>query len=131
MYKNQRQGRCPPNIEIIPLNGNESLCPVRNLAAYIELSCVEEGRLFLNSKSKRPLHKSTLSKVLCDLIEEADPNSMPQTHDTRRVSTSMAWARGLEPEEIAKRAFWRSSSIFIDRYLSKLRQLNCVALNTC
>ena len=132
LYKNQREGRTPPPIEIVPLGLNEaSLCPVKNLATYLRMSVQDRGPLFLNSKSGRPLHKSSISKLICQVIEEADPGKMPQVHDVRRISTSIAWSRGLDPAEIAKRAFWRSSSIFIYRYLSSRSALECVALNTC
>ena len=48
-----------------------------------------------------------LEKVLCEVINEADPGSFPQAHDIRRVVTSLAWTRGLEPAEITKRTFWK------------------------
>ena len=132
LYKNQRLGRTPPNIEIVPLSdGPRALCPVENLASYLSLSGPCRGPLFLNSQTKVPLHKSTISKILCEVIEEASPNCMPRAHEVRKFATSLAWTRGLSPEEITKRAFWRSSSIFIDRYLSSKVSQNCVALNTC
>ena len=131
LFKNQRMGRTPPPIELAPLGeGNSELCPVSTLRKYLEVTKLKTGPLFLNSKSGRPLLKSTLSKLICELIEEADPGSLPQAHDLRRTATSLAWARGLDPEEIAKRAFWRSSSIFIERYLSCRVSNKCVALNT-
>ena len=134
-FKNQRQGRSPPNIELLPLNDHSSsLCPVNNLRIYLHMTGVTgnvvRGSIFRNSRSDRPLLKSTLSKIICDIIEEADPGKFPRTHDTRKYSTSLAWTRGLDPTEISKRAFWRSTSVFVDRYLSHVRDACCVALNT-
>ena len=131
LYKNQRLGRNPPNIQIVPfLGGPPELCPVRALASYVSLSSNSRGPLFLNSKTNLPLHKSTVSKILCDVIEEACPNCLPRAHEIRKFATSIAWSRGLPPEEITKRAFWRLSSIFIERYLCGKDVSNCVALNT-
>ena len=133
LYKNQKANRAPPNIEVVPLTeGPPSLCPVKNLALYLKLtSKVATGPLFLNSKTDAPIHKSTVSRLICAVIDEADPGKFPRVHDTRRVGTSIAWSRGLDPQEIIRRTFWRSSSIFIDRYLSVKGGINCVALNTC
>ena len=132
LFKNQRHGRTPPNIRIVPLAANSTvLCPVKNLFSYLSLSRITKGPLFRNSKSGKPLLKSSVSKLLCEVIEEADPGKFPKAHDLRRVATSLAWTRGLDPAEIAQRAFWRSSSIFIDRYLSSKTNVVGVALNTC
>ena len=132
LYKNQRANRSPPNIEVFPLSsGSPTLCPVKNLALYLRLtSSVDRGPLFINSRTNSPIHKSTVSRLICQVIEEADPGKFPKAHDTRRVDTSIAWTRGLEPSEITKRTFWRSSNIFIERYLSHKGVFNCVALNT-
>ena len=132
LFKNQRHGRTPPNIRIVPLAANSTvLCPVKNLFSYLSLSRITKGPLFRNSNSGKPLLKSSVSKLLCEVIEEADPGKFPKAHDLRRVATSLAWTRGLDPSEIAQRAFWRSSSIFIDRYLSSKSNVVGVALNTC
>ena len=119
-------------MEIVPLlGGTPALCPVRSLACYLSFSEESRGPLFLNSKTGKPLHKCSISKILCDLIEEASPNCLPRAHEVRKYATSLAWTRGLSPDEITKRAFWRSSSIFIERYLCVNGGSNCVALNTC
>ena len=132
LYKNQRLGRAPNNIVIVPLDqGPPALCPVRSLASYLSLSSPKRGALFCNTKTEKPLTRASISKLLCSIIEEADPNKFPKSHDIRKVAASIAWTRGLNPEEITKRVFWRSSSVFIDRYLSSKKCHVGVALNTC
>lgn len=133
LYKNQRLGRTPPPIEVHPLvSGPRALCPVRTLKKYLSLTGeVTSGPLFLNSRTNSPVLSSTVSKWICEVIEQADPGKFPRGHDTRRTSTSLAFARGPDPADIAKRAFWRSSSVFIDRYMSAQSGGRCVALNTC
>ena len=131
LFKNQRLGRSPPPITIAPfLDGSPSICPVRNLISYLGLSTPKDGALFCNSRTDKALHKSSVSKLLCEIINEADPNHLPKAHDVRRMSVSIAWTRGLSPTEITKRAFWRSSNVFIDRYLSDKSVFEGVALNT-
>ena len=69
LFKNQRQGRNPPAIEIAPLGGDShELCPVNTLARYLDLTKEKRGPLFLNSKTGKPLHKSTISKLLCEVF---------------------------------------------------------------
>ena len=131
LFKNQRLNRSPPNIEIVPLEtGPIELCPVNNLATYLKGSPPTRGKLFVNSRTNKPLHSSSISKLLCELINEADPGLIPQAHDVRRIATSIAWTRGLDPLEITKRTFWSSSNVFIERYLSARNKIVGVALNT-
>ena len=132
LFKNQRQGRCPPGVEIYPLlEGPSSLCPVLALQRYLSVSTPTRGALFCHSKTQAPLRSSSISKLLCGLIEEANPGCFPKAHDVRKLATSLAWCRGLDTSEITKRAFWKSSSTFIERYLSKVNNISGVALNTC
>ena len=131
LYKNQRLNRTPPNIEVHPLLSEPlAICPVVNLIRFLKVSPLNRGALFVNTKSNASLHPSSIARLLCELINEADPGTFPQAHDVRRVVTSIAWTRGLDPGEIAKRTFWRSTSIFIERYLSARTPVIGVALNT-
>ena len=115
VFKNQRLNRTPPNIEFAPLLKElYTICPARNVKCYLNLAAPQRGTLFLSSKTGVKLHPSSISKLLCEIIEEVDPGSFPQAHDVRRASTSIACTRGLDPAYIAKRVFWRSSNIFID-----------------
>lgn len=132
LFKNQRRGRAPPNVVITSLRGSpRSLCPVWALGRYLRGSTRPGGSLFLHSQRQTPLRPPTVSATLCSVIEEADPGRLPRAHDVRRMAASLAWTRGLAPEDIVRRAFWRSSSTFIDTYLVPVRPVAGVALNTC
>ena len=96
---------------------------------YIKKTGVQKGPLFLNSTSKKPLNPATISKIIVELIDEADPGKFPRGHDVRRAATSLAWSRGLPMAEIMRRAFWADSNTFIQRYMSSFVG-NGVALNT-
>jgi len=117
LYKNQRRGRAPPNISFPALRKGSPLCPVESLRSYLKLSNAPSGPLFLNSKSGKALHPSTLSRILVEVIEEADPGKIAKAHDVRRMAASLAWGRGVPPAEIIKNLFWSSSSSFIKCYL--------------
>ena len=132
LYKNQRLGRCPPNVSVVPLlEGPTSICPVLALENYLRLSSHPRGQLFCHTRTNSPLKASSISRLLCGIIEEAQPGCFPKGHDLRKVATSLAWVRGLETSEITQRAFWKSSSTFIERYLSRVNNSRAVALNTC
>jgi hypothetical protein len=131
LYKNQRLGKSPPNICVGPLEDNSTLCPVTILKRYLQVTQLKTGPLFLNSKTSRPLHPSTLSRLLGEVINEADPGKFPRGHDVRKVASSIAWTRGLPPAEIVDRMFWSSSSPFVKYYLCPISNTpNCVAVGT-
>ena len=131
-YKNERENRTPPDICLVPLvNGNPELCPVKTLLAYKERLEISAGKLLVNTRTKSPLKPSSISMLLCSLINEADPNKFPKGHDVRKVAASLAWTRGLPIDEIVRRCFWSTSSIFIRTYLVNCGRLDPgVALNT-
>jgi integrase len=129
LFKNQRLNRAPPNIEALAL-GSPNLCPVVCIRELLRRPPGPGDRLFSNALGGA-LAAPAISRLLCEVIEKADPGSFPKGHDIRKVATSLAWTRGLSPQAIADRAFWRSSSVFVDRYLhERLPIRDCVALNT-
>jgi hypothetical protein len=88
--------------------------------------------LFIHTRTGNRLRPSTISHLLCRLIDISQPGVVPRGHDVRKMATSLAWSRGLPVSEITDRAFWRSSNIFTRRYLKHLRTDpgQCVALGT-
>ena len=92
LYKNQRLGRNPPNIQIVAFLGPPELCPGRALASYVSLSSISGGSLFVNSKTNLPLPKSTC-KILCDVIQEACPNCVSRAHEIKKFAISLVWSR--------------------------------------
>ena len=130
LFKNQRSGRSPPDILILPLLGNDkSLCPVSALQDYWVRRGRPRGPLFVNSRNDNPLRAPSIAHLLCSIIEESNPGSVPRAHDLRKAATSIAWSRGLRMENITQRAFWKTSNVFIERYLCPMRASG-VALGT-
>ena len=69
LFKNQRLNRSLPNIEIAQLEtGPIELCPVHNLATYLKGSPPSRGKLFVNSRTNKPLHSSSILNLFCELI---------------------------------------------------------------
>ena len=89
---------------MIPLiNGPASICPVQNLIEYLKISSPTRGKLFFNSKKDNHLHSTSVARILCEVINEADPGSFPQAHDIRRVVTLLhgleVWSQWRLPKE--------------------------------
>ena len=132
IYKNQRLGRCPPNIIIPRLISNEALCPVMAIRRLLEIDDDVEGALFKNTSTGARLSSASISQILAKVIHEADPTSIGKGHDVRKIAASLAWTRGVSPEEICKRAFWSSSNCFVTKYLVPgLNNPKCIALGSC
>lgn len=136
LYKNQRPGHTPPNIQIRALmdgDRHHRLCPVINLRRWLLATRTENCQaLFSNARTHRALLPSTLSKHICHLINVADPGRIPHGHDVRKVAASLAWTRGSPLSDIIEKGFWSSSHVFISRYLvpTDPRPGNCVAMGT-
>ena len=100
IYKNQRVGRCPPNMVIKSLPEDPMVCPVVALREYLVWRGESEGPLFINTKTRAKLTSGSISHILTRLINEADPGKIAKGHDVRKVASSLAWSRGVSPQEI-------------------------------
>lgn len=64
-----------------------------------------------------PMDTSTISHILCSVMEDADPGFLPERRGLREAATSLAGVRRLNMQDIMKVPFWTSYTMFIDRYL--------------
>ena len=119
LYKNQRGNRNPPPIPIPALQGNNYpiLCPVAAVKFLQEQLSPHLRNLFINPETGTVLNASTLGLWLCRAINLLVPGSIPRAHDTRKVSQTMAWIRGLPLPDIVKQWFYASPNPFIRKYL--------------
>ena len=129
LFKNEAIDRRPPPVTVRPLSGSP-LCPVSCLTEYLRRTQLRQGALFVHPTSRRPLNRGQIALRVCTLIRFADPSGVPQLHDLRRAAASIAWTRRLPMAAIVQRAFWRSSNVFVDRYLRECPAASCVALGT-
>lgn len=125
LYKNQSMARTPPNIVIPallhPNKSHHALCPVKALKRWLQVSAPwGSDSIFVNPHSKRPMNRGAISLQLVKTINSALPDVFAKAHDVRKISASLAWARGVSPQDITKFMFWTTSSVFIAKYLSPI-----------
>lgn len=104
LYKNQRPNRAPPNIAIRELRVGDhphALCPIAALKMYLTQSAGlrQQEALFIHPSTGNNLQRPSISGLLCRVIEEACPGSLPKAHNIRKQSVSLAWCRGVSPED--------------------------------
>ena len=126
LYKNQTLDRSPPNIVIKALlDQNLSpnrLCPVDSLRCWLALSDTwGVDAIFVNPKSHKKMNRGAVSQLLVTTINRSQPGVLAKAHDIRKVSATFAWARGVPPHQIIQTMFWKSTSVFIDKYLVPLQ----------
>ena len=84
-------------------------------------------RVFLHPGSFTPANDGSISYWLCRAITTLVPGSIPRAHDVRKISFSLAWARGVQMGDY-KEGIWASANVFINKYLSNASaKVRCVA----
>ena len=108
------------------------LCPVRAFKEYVERTeGVSEDHLFYNSKSRNPLPPRSLARLLCRVIENADPGQAPHAHSIRGLAASLAFLRTHSVEQVQGLGGWASATSFRTRYLyHSVSPVSCVAMGT-
>ncbi|XP_076065921.1 uncharacterized protein LOC143039577 [Oratosquilla oratoria] len=108
------------------------LCPVRAFQDYVERTeGVSEDHLFYNSKSRNPLTPRSLARLLCRVIEKADPGHAPHAHNIRGLAASLAFLRTHSVERVQDLGGWASATSFRTRYLyHSITPVPCVAMGT-
>ena len=126
LYKNQTMDRSPPNIVIKALLDQNltpnRLCPVDSLRCWLALSDPWGiDAIFANPKSHKKMNRGAVSQLLVTTINRSQPGVLAKAHDVRKVSATFAWARGVPPHQIIQSMFWKSTSVFLDKYLVPLQ----------
>lgn len=108
------------------------LCPVQATDTYIQSTPgLSKEHLFYNSRSHNPLGPRSISKLLCRVIEIADPGNSPRAHSVRGVAASLAFLRSHSLTRVQELGGWASTESFLNRYLlHDQRTTNCVAMGT-
>jgi len=137
LYKNETITRTAENVSfpalLLPDGSHHALCPVNALRKLLETTkTTKERSIFLHTKSGKPLRPPQISQLMCSTINTADPGKFPRGHDVRKMGSSLAWTRGLLVSTILHRAFWKTSNVFINKYLCTNidNDVQCVALGT-
>ena len=121
IFKNQALGHAPSDI-IIPELGESNLCPVSAIKSYLEKTRdSRESALFLSPVSGKPLNSGGVSYWLAKAIDWLVVGSKGKAHDIRKLSTSLAWYRGVSTKDVIATGSWTSMNTFIRRYLTPSR----------
>ena len=118
LFKNQNAKRSPPSIHIPPVP-DSSLCPAAAVRFLLSLpNPLNSRKLLISPSTSAPLTASSCRFWLCKAINWLLPGTIARAHDIRKNSFSMAWVRGVPIEEIMKKGFWSSPSVFVRRYFN-------------
>ena len=92
---------------------------------------LSKDHLFYASRSVMPLTARSLARLLCKVIELADPGHSPRAHSIRGLAASLAFLRTHSVERVRDLGGWASTSSFRTRYLlHSVSQAPCVAMGT-
>lgn len=90
------------------------LCPVRWLRTYLSSRKVpQEGPLFLEYKSKKPLSYEKFTKRLKDLVREANIPGKITCHSLRRGGATYLSRLGLPLHDVKMYGDWKSLSVLL------------------
>ena len=67
------------------------------------------------------MNRGAVSQLLVTTIYRSQPGVLAKAHDVRKVIATFAWARGVPPHQIIQTMFWKSTSVFLDKYLVPLQ----------
>ena len=116
-FKASKQGKRAKDLYIHEFEEDISICPVRTLDAYIQMTkpwrdSNGETQLFLSYiMPHEGIKKCTIAKWVKNLLKLANiDTSFYQAHSFRSVSSSRAKTQGLSLEDILKRRNWSRSS---------------------
>ena len=128
LFKNQSLSHSPSPISFPSLGrGNLALCPIASLKAYLARTS-PSASLFCHPHTGAALNAGGVAFWLVKAINWLIPDACPRAHDVRKLSLSLAYARGLPIKEIVEAGSWQSPSTFVLRYLSKVPRgtVDCV-----
>ena len=102
--------------------------PVASLRAYLDKSS-SSPNLFTHPETGSTLNAGGIAFWLVKAISWLVPGSFPRAHDVRKLSLSLAYARGLPIKSIVEAGSWQSPSTFVAKYLSRVPRgsVDCVA----
>ena len=93
----------------LPDGSNSQLCPVRSLQEYLRLtSQIRKGSLFIHPSTRKSLSIHQLSKYICKIILQADPDTGAKVHDIRKYAASCTLAENMEVSEMVNAFQWSS-----------------------
>ena len=64
------------------------------------------------------------------LIKKSNPDSVPRTHDIRKIASSYAFMEGMQFSDMSKYSGWSSPKVFLRHYLKEIHNVRktCVSM---
>ena len=94
------------------------LCPVVALESFLfSTRGTKSFYLFIHPLSLTDLSLHKLRLVLCKLIRLANLESIPKSHDLRKMAASFAFFRSMNVDSSRNLVGWSSERVFIKHYL--------------
>ena len=111
--------------KIVPLPQDPSLCPVKTLKDYLNVSSKwSTGALFVREKGGT-LTTNGIRQQILYFVKNADPSCIPQgkVHLLRKFATSLNFFEYMNFSDIQKYTGWKSPKVFIKHYMVQLESL--------
>ena len=114
---------------------HNKLCPVSALKQYmLKVPASKNQKLWVFPRTKQACKPSNIAKMICLVIEEADPQKAPKAHDVRGMASSIAFKRSMCMDSVQAEGQWSSCHTFVTRYLRYLdimeRDIPCIAMGS-
>lgn len=133
LAKNEREGHI-----LTPLvlrawtvgHASHPLCPVAALWQYVAATHHRaHTRLFIWPDTSKPLSRLQISKVLCSVIDAADPGKAPKGKDVRAMSATLAFLQHFSVDRARRDGQWASAHSFVHHYLDhSLEAVPCCSM---
>ena len=116
----------------IPDGSHHPLCPVFALKKFIKASGnlrTEGSPLWIHNLNQLRPTSVKLSRLICELVEIADPGKYPQGHDVRKFATTLAYIESGNTQTVTDLGQWASSfCVKYHYFLQVVKSTNCVAM---
>lgn len=123
LLKQSRPGYQPEKIVLKSYAQDENVCIVKTLKTYVNRTknLRTDRRLLIGTISPhKPVTKSTVSRWVKLVLQEAGIDSSFGAHSTRAASTSKASLKGVPLDIIIKTAGWSNAKTFAQFYQKRI-----------
>ena len=102
---------------------------MNNFSDYIRRTAsATYGPLFIHQASGKPLTKAEVTSAMTVLIKTSNPESIPKSHDIRRMASSLAFFNGMQVSDMSELTGWSSTRVFTKHYLKEVSALATVSV---
>lgn len=123
LIKTSAPNRCQPFLTIPFFNDRINICPARAVKNYIEVTknLRSSSNWFITlRKPHKGVTASTISRWVKSIMEQSGiDTSVFSTHSTRHATTSAAYLKGVNIDDIRRTAGWSGNSLTFARFYNR------------